>query len=628
MTLGEKKSEGMASGSARHSHHGNRGPKSYLAIFLSMAIFLLGASLPTSANPTLAGNNLQTNVSGVVIDKRNLIPVQGAIILLAELNLSTISDQNGEFTFTKIELAEPILYTNLLIQAQGYGDWQMIGIALVAGDTLLIDAELANTATTIEIPELGIRDKPDPDVTKSFPEFQGPAFVPSSTLPDTIRVRVTGQVATCDTSLPYTVEVIDFKDYVKHVLPNEWVRTWPRESLRAGAMAAKMYAWEITAAGGRWSDANVYDSVCDQVYIPGVTYGSTNNAVDFTWAWRLTHTDGHLFRTHYLDWFWRCEDFGWQGTCMGQWDTYFHSLGNQGYEKITWDEMLDQYYWDSSLSYIPTLPPAGFALRFFGNGWGDFDRLKILIDDPVNGDMAADVGSTDFTLEWWMKVQGGDNNSPTCIPGGEGWMAGNIIFDRDVSGQGDYGEYGVSLTGSTIAFGVNNGVDSVTLCGTLAVVDGKWHHVALTRSLSDGVLRIFIDGVLDAEAVGPGGDISYRDGRTSSDPDQDPYLVIGARKSDSGLAYNGYLDEIRISNSIRYSTTFQPFLAPFESDENSVGIYHLDEGFGNAISDNSASLSGPSDAFRLYGGDPSNGPEWEVSTLFLIHQIFIPILIQ
>jgi hypothetical protein len=394
-------------------------------------------------------------------------------------------------------------------------------------------------------------------------------------------------------------------------------------------MAAKMYAWQIVADGGRYEDADVYDSICDQVYIPGASYSSTNNAIEFTWNWRLTHSsDGSLFRTHYMDWYWRCQNLGWQGFCMGQWDTYYHSTGNNGYEKLNWDEMIFQYYWDSELSFVPILPLALFNLRFYGNGWGDFDRVKILLDDPSGGGLPVDVGDTDLTIEWWMFARVEDNPSSPCTPGDDNWTAGNIIFDRDVPGDGDFGEYGISLANGVIAFGVNNGTTSETLCGLINVADGDWHHVAVTRSFIDGLMRLYIDGALDQEVVGPPGDISYRDGRTAQDPDQDPYLIIGARKSDLGLGYNGIIDEIRISNVLRYTGNFQPSLVPFMTDAQTMALYHFDRGYGNTIFDTASAAGGPSNGIRNYGGDPENGPEWQMSMLFLFHQLFMPVAIQ
>jgi hypothetical protein len=438
-------------------------------------------------------------------------------------------------------------------------------------------------------------------------------------------VRITG-IASCSESLEaeYTVETVDFKDYAKHVLPNEWYASWPRESLRAGAMAVKMYGWYYVSIGGKWDDADVMDSTCDQVYRPEVAYASTNRAVDFTWPWRLTEADGRLFLTHYLDTYDRCVDYGWAGYCMGQWDTYYHATGNNGYEKLLWDAMLFRYYHDSELSYIPLLPRSGFMLRFYGNGWGDYDRLKVLIDDPQGGGLPADVGDSDFTLEWWMKAQLEDNTGGACASVEEGWTAGNLLFDRDLPGPGDHGEYAVSLAQGRIAFGVSNGSTGDTACGTTLVADGRWHHIAVTRSISDGLMRIYVDGALDAERAGPTGPLSYRDGRPMADPDQEPYLVVGARKGDEGAAFNGWIEDIRLSDNLRYAGSFTPPVEPLSADAHTVALYPLDEGHGNRVGDISGAAGGPSNGERIYGGDPENGPEWQVSDLFPLTVFYFP----
>jgi hypothetical protein len=581
-------------------------------------------------SPALAQEVLLAEINGQVLSKLDETPIPEASVRLIDFGLTTYTDNNGYFSISNLAIPEFIHPTTISIQASGYGVWRIEGVRLVATDTLILEAKLETEPTTIIVPGINPDRDFKPDLLQAY--MLQPASALSQMdlpLPKSIRVRITNNVAVCNLNASYTVEVVDFKEYVRNVLPNEWYVTWPAESLRAGAMAAKMYAWQLQADGGRYDDADVFDSVCDQVYIPGVAYGSTNRAIDFTWNWRLTHSDdGTLFRTHYLDWFWRCQDYEWDGYCMGQWDTYYHATGNNGYDKLTWDEMLFEYYWDSELSYIPHLPPANFHLRFYGNAWGDYDRVKILIDDSQNGNLPIDVGNTDFTIEWWMKALSSENTSPSCTPGEEHWMDGNVILDRDVPGDGDYGEYGISIMDGRIAFGVNNGSTSQTLCGTIPISDNRWHHVALTRHFEDGLMQIFIDGVLDAEVVGPTGDISYRDGRTPENPDQDPYLILGARKLDQGLAFSGWIDEFRISNTIRYTDSFSLPGEPFITDENTLALYHFDTGYGNLIQDHSGAVDGPSNGIRIYGGDPKNGPEWEVSSLFLFRNFFFPLIIH
>jgi hypothetical protein len=256
---------------------------------------------------------------------------------------------------------------------------------------------------------------------------------------------------------------------------------------------------------------------------------------------------------------------------------------------------------------------AGFSLRFHGNGVNDIDRVKI----PLDPEYPVDVGATDFTVEWWMKANASENTAGAITPGGNNWIFGNIIIDRDVFGAGDFGDYGVSLGAGRLAFGVGTSVGGdYTIVGTRVVANGQWHHVAVTRRRGDGLMQLFVDGALDASAFGPLGNASYRLFRPTSWPNSDPYLVIGAEKHDAGPAYpsySGWLDELRVSPIVRYSANFMPVFEPFVSDSNTVALYHFDEGSGDVIADTSGAPFGPSNGVRRFGGSPA-GPEWSTDT--------------
>jgi hypothetical protein len=252
-----------------------------------------------------------------------------------------------------------------------------------------------------------------------------------------------------------------------------------------------------------------------------------------------------------------------------------------------------------------------FSLRFYGTGRDGVDRVMIPLDAPPR---PVDVGG-DFTIEFWLKALPGDNAAPACSPGEDNWIYGNVVIDRDVYFAGDYGDYGISLADGRIVFGVNNGSEGTTLCGQTNVTDGRWHHIALTRSASSGSLAIFIDGRLDARGEGPTGDVSYRDGRATQYP-ADPFLVIGAEKHDAGPEYpsfRGWLDEIRMSRIIRYRGAFIPPTAPFTPDADTVALYHFNEGAGATVRDSSGAPGGPSDGTLRIGGSPA-GPAWSEDT--------------
>jgi hypothetical protein len=264
----------------------------------------------------------------------------------------------------------------------------------------------------------------------------------------------------------------------------------------------------------------------------------------------------------------------------------------------------------------PTSTPVGntCSLRFYGTGSGDIDRLKIPMSTPLDVSLPVNIGAADFTLEFWLRFSSGENNSGSCTEGNDTWIYGNIIFDRDIFGVPDYGDFGVSLYGGQIAFGVHNGTSGLTICGNTILHANTWHHIAVTRRIN-GEMRIFVNGVLDRQASGPIGDISYRVGRSITNGwVNEPFLVIGAEKHDfdpnTYPSFSGWIDEVRISNLARYSSNFTPPNTPFTSDINTLGLYHLDEGGGIIVLDVSGASGGPSHGERRIGG-PNNGPTYD-----------------
>lgn len=246
---------------------------------------------------------------------------------------------------------------------------------------------------------------------------------------------------------------------------------------------------------------------------------------------------------------------------------------------------------------------SNFSLRFYGTGTGDIDRVKILCEGANN---LMNIGNGNFTIEFWMKAFLSENTGSVSPGNNDGWVTGNIIFDRDIFGDGDFGDFGVSLGSGQIAFGVNNGTASRTILGSTQVANGQWHHIAVTRALN-GAMAIFVNGTQDAYyASGPNGNISYRTGRTTNWPN-DPYLVIGAEKHDYDPSqypsFSGWIDEVRISTNIRYTGTFQRPSEFFLPDAFTVGLFNFNEGSGTIVS-NWATVANPTHGQRMVGGSP------------------------
>lgn len=262
------------------------------------------------------------------------------------------------------------------------------------------------------------------------------------------------------------------------------------------------------------------------------------------------------------------------------------------------------------------------SLRFFGNGVDDIDRVKIRVDDPTTANepsRPADVGATSFTIELWLRTAPGNTADPVACGQDVDWIYGNIVLDRDRYNQGR--KFGLSLAAGRVVFGVTNGANaSRTICGDTDLRDGLWHHVAVQRRRSDGMLWLWVDGVREARADGPNGDISYPDGGIPGPycggpcTRSDPFLVLGAEKHDAGAAYpsfHGWIDELRLSTTLRYRRAFTPTAHRFAVDAETAALYHLDEGSGNVIHD----AAGSSDGRRRFGGSPA-GPAWSTRSPF------------
>ncbi|MDA8018402.1 MAG: LamG domain-containing protein [Thermoanaerobaculia bacterium] len=260
-----------------------------------------------------------------------------------------------------------------------------------------------------------------------------------------------------------------------------------------------------------------------------------------------------------------------------------------------------------TLLALPALAGSGgsdFALRFYGTGVGppgQQDRILLPLDDNVPGASSTpiDVGGSSFTLEIWLRGNLGDN--ATSDAGGDmeltsyDWIEGNILLDRDVW-CGTANAFGASLAGGLVRFGIDSGdtgFSNITIEGSVNVLDGAWHHIALVRDVVEGSLAIFIDGVEDFRSA-PGWstvDLSYPDDGVPVTGNCDTgqltpygwYLVVAAEKHDAGAQYpsfNGYLDELRIWNVARTGTEIADdrFTVLPPGTPGLVGSYRFEEG--------------------------------------------------
>lgn len=150
--------------------------------------------------------------------------------------------------------------------------------------------------------------------------------------------------------------------------------------------------------------------------------------------------------------------------------------------------------------------------------------------DGVN-DQVRVPGSTmgAFTIEFWMRTT---QTGPIAT----NWNDGIGLVDSEVTGTLN-NDYGVTLMGSKVAFGIGN--PAVTITSTTNVNSGGWVHVAaMFTSNPNGRMWLYINGILEA-FQDPG--VSNNARNTNAD------LTIGSIQTNVRY-FNGDIDEVRLWN--------------------------------------------------------------------------------
>lgn len=148
------------------------------------------------------------------------------------------------------------------------------------------------------------------------------------------------------------------------------------------------------------------------------------------------------------------------------------------------------------------------------------------VNDYVN--VTRPVGD-DFTIEYLVKTtQLGSSGSM--------WYNGVGIVDAEVGGSTN--DFGTSLNGSKLAFGIGN--SDYTIISNASINDGTWKHIAVTRTKSTGAIAIYINGVLDKTGT-------CSNYGTLNAPS---FVRLGGMQTATNY-FDGALDDIRFWNLVR-----------------------------------------------------------------------------
>jgi len=162
-----------------------------------------------------------------------------------------------------------------------------------------------------------------------------------------------------------------------------------------------------------------------------------------------------------------------------------------------------------------------------------------------------DYVGTDFTIEAW--VQSNADQDYTIHP--IAVWPGSFALWTDAEGVGYFTTTDVDAEGVSYPQGW---------------MDGDLHHIAGTYT--EGFTTLYVDG----EQVGFNTNVVL-----GTEPGEE--LKIGCWGGKD--AFDGLIDEIRLSAGLRYEESFEPELIPFEGDETTVHLWHANEGTDNVALD-------------------------------------------
>jgi hypothetical protein len=175
-----------------------------------------------------------------------------------------------------------------------------------------------------------------------------------------------------------------------------------------------------------------------------------------------------------------------------------------------------------------------------------------------------------WTIEWWVRTTDDD-------PG---------ISGLDISLAG-LAEFATPVRFTMVDPGLNDAwrcIGQNGEHGRRVMNAAEWVHFAMVSRGTDsttGNITWFINGVEQQ----PNPDISDLYNDASVYPTNRNFS-FGFFKSDGSISFSGgvYWDEIRISNTQRYTSNFTPSTSAFVSDENTLALFHFD----NDLVDSSA----------------------------------------
>lgn len=216
----------------------------------------------------------------------------------------------------------------------------------------------------------------------------------------------------------------------------------------------------------------------------------------------------------------------------------------------------------------------GGASALFGNGE---DSLRI------TGGIDQSSWSSTWTFECWFRAASFQDNNYLVHNRGIIWLGG--------PSRSTHSNEVILALSSAPNTGVSYYVNFSPVSGGWQT--NQWYHLAVTHD--NGTTEVFVDGT----SLGTASTNSYLFTDLLD-------LDIGKHLSSSGNDFNGHIDEIRISDTVRYTSGFTPSTTAFANDANTKLLIHADGADGSTTFIDDAYSKATGGSFSLHTDGSSN----------------------
>jgi hypothetical protein len=177
---------------------------------------------------------------------------------------------------------------------------------------------------------------------------------------------------------------------------------------------------------------------------------------------------------------------------------------------------------------------------------GNLDYLS------VNHGTDLRFGTGNFTFEMWFRPNARTTQYPMLLTNTAGWGSNTFqLHDRH------------DAANTKITFWSHNfNSGSPLLTSSTNITNGTWYHIAIVRNGTS--FKMYVNGIEEASATSS----------VNIDSSLGSTYYAGGRVSSATESFNGWIDEVRISNNARYTSNFTPSSTAFSSDANTLLLIH------------------------------------------------------